>query len=143
MNVLAVLVPILFALILLWLVRGFIRDFIFALIELGKGTRRGVVIEASPPRLRAKEGEEPLPLDEAPQVIARIGPQRRKMLKLFGLGAGAFVLGKVVGPSLSWFPHELISTTFNFKNFRVVERGKELAFYDRDGNEILILEADV
>lgn len=75
-----------------------------------------------------------------------LNQKRRNLLKLFALGGGAFVLGKVFGPSLSFFGGngEFTlgegETEHMFKNFRVVERRGELGFYDREGNEILILE---
>lgn len=73
-----------------------------------------------------------------------LNSRRRNILKLFALGGAAFVLGKIFGPSISLFggSAELGGKQYDFKNFRVVENGEELGFYDKLGNEILILEKD-
>ncbi len=70
------------------------------------------------------------------------GARRRAVIKYALYGAGAFLLGKILGPSISLFPSEWNGKIYNFKNFRVVENDQELGFYDKFGNEILILEKD-
>ena len=67
--------------------------------------------------------------------------KRRNILKLAAFGGISFALGKIIGPSLSFFSLEpKLDGETMFTNFRVVENGEEIAFYDKLGNEILILE---
>ena len=138
MTQFAFIIPLVLALALLWLARRPLHDLFRALSDYREG-RRAEPIRTPQPLLRASSE---LPLEEALAALERMDPRRRKILKLFGLGAGAFVLGKIVGPSLSWFPGIIADGTTYFRNFRIVERGKNLSFYDRFGNEILILEGD-
>lgn len=73
--------------------------------------------------------------------------KRRNLVKLALFGGGAFVLGKVVGPSLHLFSKD-VTTDKNggketlYENFRVNENGAELGIYDRLGNEILVIEKE-
>lgn len=73
--------------------------------------------------------------------MIELDQKRRNILKLAAFGGISFALGKILGPSLTWFSaeQELDGETV-FNNFRVVENGEEIAFYDKLGNEILILE---
>ncbi len=75
-----------------------------------------------------------------PEKKPLINKRRRNILKVLALGSGTFVLGKIFGPSLSLFGSD--TNIYDFKNFRVVEDGQELGFFDKLGNEILILEND-
>ena len=71
--------------------------------------------------------------------------RRRTIIKYGLFGAAAFALGKVLGPSLNFFGDSATlgdDKITDFKNFRVVENGKELGFFDNLGNEILIMEKD-
>jgi len=73
--------------------------------------------------------------------------KRRNLIKLALFGGGAFILGKVIGPSFNLFPKESSVTNSDgketfFDNFRVNENGDELGIYDKLGNEILIIEKD-
>ena len=68
----------------------------------------------------------------------KLNERRRTLLKLFALGGGALVLGKILGPGLNLFGGE--GDVTDFRNFRVVDRGEELGVYDKSGNEILIIE---
>ena len=71
----------------------------------------------------------------------KLNERRRTLLKLFALGGGAFVLGKILGPGLNLFGGSLSEEDVTeFRNFRIVERGEELGVYDKSGNEILIIE---
>jgi hypothetical protein len=71
----------------------------------------------------------------------KVSDKRRSFLKYMLVGGGAFVAGKVLGPSLDFFSFSGdFSKVTDFKNFRVVETAKELTFYDRFGNEILALD---
>jgi len=74
--------------------------------------------------------------------VPRLNTRRRTLLKFGAVGAATFVLGKVFGPSLNLFGGSWGGQVHDFKNFRVVENDKELAFYDQLGNEILILEKE-
>ncbi len=70
-----------------------------------------------------------------------IGAKRRTLLKYIFFGGGVFLAGKVLGPSINLFSGDNeIGKITDFKNFRVVETGKELTFFDRMGNEILSLD---
>lgn len=72
-----------------------------------------------------------------------VNTRRRNILKWAAFGGGAFVLGKIFGPSVNLFNESSVfGKAHIFKNFRVVESGKELGFYDSMGNEILVLEKD-
>ncbi len=72
-----------------------------------------------------------------------VNVRRRNVLKWVALGGGAFVLGKIFGPSINLFPKSAsLDKTQVFANFRVVENDQELGFYDSLGNQILILEKD-
>ena len=70
----------------------------------------------------------------------KLNERRRTLLKLFALGGGAFVLGKILSPGLNLFGGGGDEEVTDFRNFRVVERGEELGVYDRRGNEILVIE---
>jgi len=85
-------------------------------------------------------------------------PRRRAVLKYGALGGAAFVLAKVLGPSLQNLPSlpmlpmpvpppvvveanpVIVQKEFLFKDFRVVEEDGKLSFYDKSGNEILVLD---
>ena len=74
-------------------------------------------------------------------------PRRRTLLKYSLIGGAAFMIGKVLGPSFSLFaPGEVAleggDKEYLFKIFRVVEKDGQLGFYDKLGNEILVLEKD-
>ena len=70
-------------------------------------------------------------------------PKRRSFLKYIFFGGGFFMLGKIFGPNVSFFSSDTdLSSITNFENFRVVESGKELQFFDKMGNEILTLDKE-
>ena len=72
-----------------------------------------------------------------------IESKRRTLLKYVLFGSGSFMLGKIFGPSISLFSSSgEFSSTTDFQNFRVVESGKELQFFDKMGNEILTLDKE-
>ncbi|HWB34092.1 MAG TPA: hypothetical protein VG753_02120 [Candidatus Paceibacterota bacterium] len=74
-----------------------------------------------------------------------VSQRRRTILKLGLFGAAAFAVGKIVGPSLNFFSGSIDlggDRVVDFNNFRVVENGTELGFYDKFGNEILVLDKD-
>ena len=71
-----------------------------------------------------------------------INERRRNIIKLGIFGIGAFVLGKMVAPSLPFLGGGMGNKTYAFDNFTVVENGKGLGFYDKSGKEILMLEKD-
>ena len=75
----------------------------------------------------------------------KVNQRRRNLIKLGLFGAGAFVVGKIIGPSINHFGGTIDiggGKEYDFKNFRVIENGQELGFYDQLGNEILILDKD-
>ena len=69
-----------------------------------------------------------------------INERRRTILKLDAFGSATFVLGKVLGPSINLFGGVVEGEITEFKNFRVVDNDEEIGFYDKLGNEILIIE---
>ncbi len=142
MRFIEFIVPLALALLALWYFRHRVFDFLNVFSEMQAGTRVAPTIEAKPVKAMRMPSADMLPLEEAMAAVAAMDPQRRRMLKMFGFGAGIFAIGKVLGPSFSLFPGVLDNGTTYFRNFRLVERGKELSFYDRYGNEILVLEAD-
>lgn len=71
-----------------------------------------------------------------------IESKRRSLLKYVLFGGGFFMLGKIFGPSINIFSQESDLSITDFKNFRVVESGKELQFFDKMGNEILALDKE-
>ena len=76
-------------------------------------------------------------------MIPEINTRRRNVLKWILFGVGAFILGKIVGPSVNLFSRsETLGEGATFKNFRVVENDKELKLYNRTGDEIFIIEKD-
>lgn len=80
---------------------------------------------------------------EAQQESMPVEPKRRALLKYVLFGSGFFMLGKIFGPSISLFSSSgEFSSTTDFENFRVVESGKELQFFDKMGNEILTLDKE-
>lgn len=73
-----------------------------------------------------------------------IESKRRTLLKYALFGGGFFMLGKILGPSLSMFSSETdLGKVTNFENFRMIESGKGLEFFDKMGNEILTLDKDM
>ncbi len=77
----------------------------------------------------------------AEAVVLGVNSKRRSLLKYIFFGSGIFVAGKILGPSINLFSSEQdIGKSTNFKNFRVVETGKELTFFDKMGNEILSID---
>lgn len=66
--------------------------------------------------------------------------RRRAFLVAGAAGVGAFILGKVLGPSLTFFAPE--HTVADFKNFRIVDSEDEMRLFDKLGNEIVIIEKE-
>lgn len=80
---------------------------------------------------------------EAQEESIPVESKRRALLKYVLFGGGFFMLGKIFGPSISMFSSSSeFSSTTDFQNFRVVESGKELQFFDKMGNEILTLDKE-
>ncbi len=67
------------------------------------------------------------------------GNGRRKFIKTLVLGSGALVVGGVLTKS-----ENILSLTKSagqkLSNFRLIERGNEMALHDRTGAEILVIE---
>ena len=61
---------------------------------------------------------------------------RRNFLKFLLIASGALFLGKLFG--LNLFSKKKNSRIF--RNFRVMEEGEELAFYNQQGEKLLIIE---
>jgi len=79
--------------------------------------------------------------EATPASVALAKSKRRTFLKYALLGGGVFVAGKVLGPSITFFGDSFdFGKVVNFENFRVVEKNGILSFFDRFGNEILVLD---
>jgi len=70
---------------------------------------------------------------------------RRKFLKIIFIGAGAFLMEKVLGPLFSRFSDDSFAKTdslnkTSFKDFQVVENKKNLSIYDSSGEEVLQID---
>lgn len=75
--------------------------------------------------------------------MQEINERRRNLIKFAAFGAAAFVLGKVLGPSLSVFGDTNDSgSSKKYKNYRVVDNDRELRVYDPQGNELVMIEKD-
>lgn len=69
-----------------------------------------------------------------------VASQRRSFLKYMLLGSGVLMIGKLFGPSLSLFAATGEKSPIAFKNFHIIEKGKDLQFFDKGGNEIFTLD---
>jgi hypothetical protein len=67
---------------------------------------------------------------------------RRNFLKLLGVGAGGFVLGRLADPLIELVRGEKIISEKDFKNFKFEETNKELRILDQSGEEIIIVDKD-
>jgi len=80
-------------------------------------------------------------MEKIESVVFDVNSKRRSFLKYLFFGSGFFLAGKILGPSINLFSGDTdFGKITDFKNFRVVETGKELTFFDRMGNEILSLD---
>ena len=70
--------------------------------------------------------------------MAPVSSGRRSFLKYMMLGSGVLVIGKLFGPSLSLFAESAPNdSASSLKNFRFVEKDKEMRVFDKSGEEIL------
>lgn len=69
-----------------------------------------------------------------------VASQRRSFLKYMLLGGGVLMIGKLFGPSLNLFAGAEEKSPLAFKNFHIIEKGKDLQFFDKGGNEIFTLD---
>jgi len=70
-----------------------------------------------------------------------VANERRRMFLVAGAaGVGAFVLGKILGPSINLFSKD--HTVAEFENFRIVDGEDEMRLFDKLGNEIVIIEKE-
>jgi hypothetical protein len=65
--------------------------------------------------------------------------ERRRFLKLLAFGGITFVAGKIFGGFWEYFSTPE-GKTFLFRNFKIVESGKELGVYDSSGDKILVVD---
>lgn len=70
-------------------------------------------------------------------VLKKVDEERRKFLKLVALGAGGLFLGSLLKDGFGHMTQET-----SFKNFRLVESGKDLKLYTSSGEEIVTFEKD-
>lgn len=73
-------------------------------------------------------------------LVKKINLNRRNFLKLLLLGAGAFLLGKSLISVISFLSRSGLDSKKEFKNFEVIDAGKEVIFRDIKGEDILIIE---
>lgn len=64
---------------------------------------------------------------------------RRKFIKTLAYGSGALVVGGMVAKSENILSLTK-STGDKLSNFRLIEKGNEVALHDRNGDEILVVE---
>lgn len=76
--------------------------------------------------------------EEKDELVAN--GRRRTFLIAGATGVGAFVLGKIFGPSINFFSP--MQSVADFKNFRIVDSDEEMRLYDKLGNEIVIIEKE-
>lgn len=62
--------------------------------------------------------------------------KRRNFLKLLLFGSGTFLAGSLLGK------FGLSSNEKEFKNFKVVEDGEDLIFYNKSGQKVMALTKD-
>ena len=74
--------------------------------------------------------------------IETLNKNRRTVLMVAGTGIISFILGKIFGPSINIFSKEIILSEKEFKNFRIIETNKEMKLYDKNGNEIFIIDKE-
>jgi len=67
---------------------------------------------------------------------------RRTFLTVAGTGVIAFILGKIFGPSVNLFSKDHVISEKEFQNFRVVNTKEEMRLYDKQGDEIIIIEKE-
>ncbi len=67
---------------------------------------------------------------------------RRNFLKFLLIGGGAFLVGKFTSPFINFLNGDKVLSERTFENFKMVETGREMKFFDKDGAEILIIDKD-
>lgn len=67
----------------------------------------------------------------------KIDEERRKFLKLLAVGSAGLFLGSIFRDGFGGFAEET-----QFKNFKLVETGKDLKLYTASGDEIVTFEKD-
>jgi len=67
---------------------------------------------------------------------------RRNFLIVAGTGIVGFILGKIFGPSISLFSKDHVVSEEEFQNFRVVNTKEEMRLYDKQGDEIIVIEKE-
>ena len=67
--------------------------------------------------------------------------RRRTFLKLLVFGGIVAVFGKALTGIFSLFENGGKTVT-NFRNFRLIESGKQLGVYGNDGQEILVIDKE-
>ena len=67
---------------------------------------------------------------------------RRNLLKLLAVGGGAFIVGKFATPFINFLNGDKVLDEKIFQNFKIVETGRTLEIFDKDGGEVLIVDKD-
>ena len=80
-------------------------------------------------------------MTKVPTEVPVVKTERRNLLKFLLVGAGAFVLGKLSN-SLSGIGAEPVINSGDFQNFKFVETKKNLTLYEKNGEELLVVEKD-
>lgn len=65
--------------------------------------------------------------------------KRRAVLKTIGLGAGAFAAYKAIDALGGFISEHGVLSEHIFENFRVVETGDSLTFFDRQTNDAILI----
>lgn len=69
-------------------------------------------------------------------------PYRRNFLKFLLIGGGAFIVGRFANPFINFWNGDKVLDERNFQDFKIVETGKTLKVFDKEGKEVIIVEKD-
>lgn len=76
------------------------------------------------------------------KLFEKVKLSRRNFLVLLLIAGGLALVGKFLIPFLQFFSRSGLDTSKQFRNFEVIDAGKEIIFKDRKGAEVLIVEKD-
>ncbi len=71
-----------------------------------------------------------------------INSYRRNLIKFLLVGGGAFLLGKFTSPFINFLNRDKVLDEKIFNNFKIVETGRTLKVFDKEGSEILLIDKD-
>lgn len=71
----------------------------------------------------------------------KINLKRRNFLKVFAMGIGAFFLGGIF-TRISGIGEDPLKKAVRLKNYEVLDKGKELIFYNEKGHRLFTVHDD-